>query len=102
MVLSLLGISVLGRRGGPARAALATLLFALASGSPVRAADPAPSGGGDKLTRDLFSVLALRGKPCGRVVEAVKQADQDYLVRCEDGHRYRIHTEGERVVIEAR
>ncbi len=85
-----------------ARAALAGLLLAAGSAAPASAADPSPSGEGDKLSRDLFSVLALRGKPCGRVLEAQKQAEQDYLVRCEDGNRYRIHIDGERVVIESR
>lgn len=85
-----------------ALAALAALLVALGSAAPALAADPSPSGGGEGLSRDLFSVLALRGKPCGRVVGSQKQGEEDYLVLCEDGHRYRIHIEGERVVIEAR
>jgi hypothetical protein len=78
------------------------LVAALAFAVPAAAAEGDANSGGDRIARDLFSVLALRGKPCGRVVETQKQAEQDYLVRCEDGHRYRIRIEGDRVVIEAR
>ncbi len=82
------------------RAACGSLALALAA--PGHASDPAPGASGDALARDLFSVLALRGKPCGRVVEATRQGEQDYLVRCESGNRYRIRIEGDRVVIEDR
>jgi hypothetical protein len=84
------------------RACSLALATVIALTSSATAADPAAKSGGDRISRDLFSVLALRGKPCGRVVEAQKQAEDDYLVRCEDGHRYRIRIDGERVVIEAR
>jgi hypothetical protein len=53
--------------------------------------------------RDLFAVITLRGKPCGRVKSYEKRAENDYLVICESGHRYRVHvTEDQRVVVEER
>ena len=53
--------------------------------------------------RDLFAVIALRGKPCGEVKSYEKRAENDYLVTCESGHRYRVHvTEDQRVVVEER
>jgi len=53
--------------------------------------------------RDLFAVITLRGKPCGEVKSYEKRAENDYLVTCESGHRYRVHvTEDQRVVVEER
>jgi hypothetical protein len=52
---------------------------------------------------DLLSVLALRGKPCAKVVQHERRGDNDYLVRCESGHRYRVYVNAEgRVVVEDR
>ena len=53
--------------------------------------------------QDLFAVITLRGKPCGEVKSYEKRAENDYLVTCESGHRYRVHvTEEQRVVVEER
>jgi hypothetical protein len=49
---------------------------------------------------DLTAVIALNGKPCGRVVRAEKRGDQDYVATCEDGNRYRVYVKDGRVVVE--
>ncbi|MBI3545895.1 MAG: hypothetical protein HY081_04790 [Gammaproteobacteria bacterium] len=42
------------------------------------------------LLKDMTSVVALLGVPCGQVVSAVKKADNDHVVTCQDGNHYRI------------
>jgi len=42
------------------------------------------------LLKDMTSVIALLGLPCGNVVSAVKQGDNDHIVTCQDGNRYRV------------
>jgi hypothetical protein len=50
---------------------------------------------------DLTAVIALHGQPCGQVVSATKQGDNDYLATCKDGSRYRIFVNAEgRVVVQ--
>ena len=53
---------------------------------------PAVSQAADdvSITRDLTSVIALLGLPCGRVVSVVKKGDNDHIASCENGNRYRI------------
>ena len=57
---------------------------------PSRAADAV------ELLRDLTSVIALLGLPCGQVVSATQLKDNDHVATCQDGNRYRvfINTEG--------
>jgi hypothetical protein len=62
---------------------LATLLTALSS-VPARAAEDAA------LLRDLTSVIALLGLPCGQVVSAKRLKDDDHVATCSDGNRYRV------------
>lgn len=51
--------------------------------------------------KDLFSVLALKGKPCGEITKLQKHAENDYLVTCKNGNRYRIYIDAEdRVQVE--
>jgi len=53
------------------------------------------------ITKDLTAVVALLGLPCGKVVSAVKQGDNDHIASCENGNRYRIFLNPEgRVVAE--
>ena len=68
---------------------------AVLSAVPARAADdPA-------VLKDLTAVIALQGQPCGQVVTATKQADNDYVVVCKDGSRYRVFVNAEgRVVVQ--
>ncbi|PYN87788.1 MAG: hypothetical protein DMD87_12400 [Candidatus Rokuibacteriota bacterium] len=68
---------------------------AMLSAAPVRAADdPA-------VLKDLTAVIALQGQPCGQVLTATKQGDNDYVVACKDGSRYRVFVNAEgRVVVQ--
>jgi hypothetical protein len=50
--------------------------------------------------QDLTAVIALNGKPCGKVVSAAKRGENDYVATCEDGNRYRVRVENGRVVVE--
>jgi hypothetical protein len=60
---------------------------------PARAAeDPA-------LLKDMTSVIALLGLPCGKVVSAVKKGDNDHVVTCQDGNRYRVFLNAEGRVV---
>jgi hypothetical protein len=42
------------------------------------------------LLKDLTSVIVLLGLPCGQVVSAKKQADNDHIASCKNGMRYRV------------
>jgi hypothetical protein len=50
--------------------------------------------------RDLAAVIALNGKPCGKVANATKRGEDDYVATCEDGNRYRVYVKDGRVVVE--
>jgi hypothetical protein len=53
------------------------------------------------ITRDLTAVIALQGLPCGKVVSATQQGEDDYIASCEDGNRYRISVNpAGRVIVE--
>jgi hypothetical protein len=53
------------------------------------------------VTKDLAAVIALQGLPCGKVVNATKRGEDDYVASCEDGNRYRISVNPDgRVVVE--
>jgi hypothetical protein len=45
----------------------------------------------EALKKDLTSVIALHGLPCGQVVAVKEQAANDYAVSCEDGNKYRVY-----------
>jgi len=62
---------------------LLPLLCAVLPG-PIRAADDVP------LAKDMASVIALLGLPCGGVVLVVTKGESDHLVTCKDGNRYRV------------
>ncbi len=51
---------------------------------PSRAADDVA------LRKDLTSVVALLGVPCGEVVSATRMKDNDHIATCQDGNRYRV------------
>lgn len=42
------------------------------------------------LLKDLTSVIALLGLPCGQVVSAKQLKDNDHIATCKDGNRYRV------------
>jgi len=53
------------------------------------------------VVKDLTAVIALQGQPCGQVVSATQQRENDYLATCQNGNRYRIFVnEDSRVVVE--
>ena len=53
------------------------------------------------LLKDLTSVIALLGLPCGQVVSAKQLKENDNLATCKDGNRYRVFVNAEgRVVAE--
>jgi hypothetical protein len=64
------------------------------------AARPAPAQEDPAVLRDLTSVIALQGQPCGQVVSAAKQGDNDYIASCQDGNRYRVFVRDGRVVVQ--
>jgi hypothetical protein len=49
--------------------------------------------------RDLTSVIALLGLPCGKVVSVVKKGDNDHVASCQDGNRYRVYLNAEGRVV---
>ncbi len=74
--------------------ALIFLLAALSAG-------PAPAAQDVTLLKDLTSVILLLGLPCGQVVSATKQGDNDHIAVCSNGARYRVFVNAEgRVVAE--
>ena len=50
--------------------------------------------------KDLTAVIALQGQPCGQVVSATKQGDNDYIATCKDGSRYHVFINEGRVVVQ--
>jgi len=67
---------------------------ALVAGPALAADDPA-------VLKDLTAVIALQGQPCGQVVTAARQGDNDYIATCQDGSRYRVFVNSQgRVVVQ--
>lgn len=60
---------------------------------PSRAADEAA------LAKDMTSVIALLGLPCGQVVSVKRQGDNDHIASCQDGNRYRVFLNAEGRVV---
>ena len=61
----------------------------------------APAAEDAALLKDLTSVIALLGVPCGQVVSATKLKDNVHIATCKDGNRYRVFVNAEgRVVAE--
>jgi hypothetical protein len=76
-----------------ARAAIALASVLLAA--PSLAADDAT------VRRDLTATIALQGLPCGEVVSAVRNGENDYVATCKDGSRYRVFVNAQgRVVVQ--
>jgi hypothetical protein len=72
-----------------------TLLMVLSS-APTHAAEDAA------LLKDLTSVIALLGLPCGQVVSARRLKDDDHVATCSDGNRYRVFIDAQGKVIAQR
>lgn len=53
------------------------------------------------LKKDMTSVIALQGQPCGAVVAVKVNAQNDYACTCKDGNRYRVYVNNAgRVIVE--
>ena len=51
--------------------------------------------------KDLFTVIALHGLPCGEVVRVTTRGENDHVASCKVGNRYRVFLNAEgRVVVE--
>ena len=68
-------------------------LLAAIDAAPARAAEDAA------LLKDLTSVIALLGLPCGQVVSATRLKDNDHIATCKDGNRYRVFVNAEGRVV---
>jgi hypothetical protein len=76
----------------PLVAAIGLLLCALASS--LRAATVSTA-------QDLTAVIALQGRPCGKVVSYEKVGDNEFVARCSTGDVYRVYVDaGGRVRVE--
>ncbi len=71
-----------------------TVVTVLGPAGMAVAADP-------PLGKDLGATIALQGMPCGKVVEAKRNADSDYTATCQDGNRYHVFVDASgRVVVQ--
>jgi hypothetical protein len=61
---------------------------------------PAPLTFAQDDAADLTAVIALQGKPCGRVVNVAKRGENDFIATCQDGNRYHVFVRDGRVVVE--
>lgn len=69
------------------------ILISMSCAEPSLAADDA------SLLKDLTSVIALLGLPCGQVVSATRLKDNDHIATCRDGNRYRVFVNAEGRVV---
>ena len=51
------------------------------------------------LLKDMTSVIALLGLPCGQVVSVIKKGDNDHIASCQNGNRYRVYLNPEGRVV---
>jgi hypothetical protein len=51
------------------------------------------------LAKDMTAVIALHGLPCGQVVSVKRQSENDHIVSCQDGNRYRVYVNSEGRVV---
>jgi len=63
---------------------------------------PTPAADDVTLLKDLTAVIMLLGMPCGQLVSAKRQADNDHIASCENGNRYRVYVNAEGRVIAQR
>jgi hypothetical protein len=60
---------------------------------------PSPAADDATLLKDLTAVIMLLGMPCGQLVSAKRQADNDHIASCENGNRYRVYVNAEGRVV---
>lgn len=79
----------------------ATTVLAAAMVAAAGIAAPARAADDEAIRKDLFTVIALQGLPCGEVVSVATRADNDHLATCKDGNRYRVFLNAEgRVIVQ--
>ena len=62
---------------------------------------PSLAADDEALKKDLTSVIALQGLPCGQVVAVKTQAENDYIATCKDQNKYHIYVNDKgRVVVD--
>ena len=80
---------------------LALVAATMLSGSGISLAAEEEAASDVTVAQDLTAVIALQGKPCGRVVSAAQQGEDNDLASCENGNRYRVFVnEDGRVIVE--
>jgi hypothetical protein len=78
--------------------ALVGLMTTVAAATSLAAEEPSSDV---TVARDLAAVIALQGLPCGEVVGARQQGEDDYIASCKDGNRYRVFVNADgRVIVE--
>ena len=65
-------------------------------------AAPVASAEDAALLKDLTSVIALLGLPCGQVISVTRQKDDDHIATCRDANRYRVFLNAEGRVVAQR
>ncbi|PYN25726.1 MAG: hypothetical protein DMD99_07510 [Candidatus Rokuibacteriota bacterium] len=76
-------------------------VWALVVLNTVLFARPSSAADAPDVLKDLTAVIALQGQPCGQVVTAVRQGENDYIASCQDGSRYRVFVNSQgRVVVQ--
>ena len=67
------------------------IVLALSCVTAASLAAPSFADDEEALKKDLTSVIALHGLPCGQVMAVKVQADSDFLASCKDGNTYRVY-----------
>jgi hypothetical protein len=62
-------------------------------------AGPSPAAESAAVLKDLTSVIALLGAPCGQVVSATRHAENEHTASCSNGSRYRVVVNAEGRVV---
>ncbi len=75
------------------RAWAVTLVMTALFMGPAQAAEDAA------LLKDMTSVIALLGLPCGQVVSVITKGENDHIATCQDGNRYRVFLNAEGRVV---
>lgn len=74
------------------------LILVLGTGLPMQLAAQDPDV---DIRKDLKTMLALKGKSCDEITDVQNRGENDYLVTCQNGKRYRIRIDAdERVIVE--
>jgi hypothetical protein len=67
------------------------IVFGVSLFTAASLAAPSLADDDEALKKDLTSVIALHGLPCGQVIAVKVQADSDFLASCKDGNKYRVY-----------